>query len=273
MSRSHPTRAVVFDLDGTLLNSLPLVLRAFSHALEPFGGKPTMEMFAHFGGPPEQIFQGLVADARDVPAALTRLHEFHRDHHHLIEPFPGAKAMLRELRSRGVTLAVWTGRDRASAEHLFRLHDLGVFFAEVVCGDDLPSHKPDPAGLREILRRLGLKSHEALYLGDADVDAQRTRRGLLPAGVEEFLTQRENHLGVAQHPVAGLGQRQGTSAAVKEFFPQHAFQCRNLRADGGLGDVQFVRRLAQAAFLGHDPEVSEVMVVQKFHASRVFALT
>ena len=94
MSRPHPTRSVVFDLDGTLLNSLPLVLRAFSHALEPYGGKPTMEMFAHFGGPPEKIFQGLIADARDVPAALTRLHEFHRDHHHLIEPFPGAKAMV-----------------------------------------------------------------------------------------------------------------------------------------------------------------------------------
>ena len=185
MIRSHPTRAVVFDLDGTLLNSLPLVLRAFSHALEPFGGKPTMEMFAHFGGPPEKIFQGLVSHARDVPAALTRLHEFHRDHHHLIEPFPGAKAMLGELRSRGVALAVWTGRDRASAEHLFTLHGLGEFFTEVVCGDDLSSHKPDPAGLCEILSRLGLNAHEALYLGDADVDVT----GGAGAGVDTILIQ------------------------------------------------------------------------------------
>ena len=185
MSRSHPTRVVVFDLDGTLLNSLPLVLRAFSHALGPFGGKPTMEMFAHFGGPPEKIFQGLLADARDVPAALTRLHEFHRDNHHLIELFPGAKEMLGELRSRGVALAVWTGRDRASAEHLFTLHGLEEFFTEVVCGDDLPSHKPDPAGLREILRRLGLKAHEALYLGDADVDVT----GGAGAGVDTILIQ------------------------------------------------------------------------------------
>lgn len=185
MSRPHPTRAVVFDLDGTLLNSLPLVLRAFSHALEPYGAKPTMEMFAHFGGPPEQIFQGLVADARDVPAALNRLQEFHRDHHHMIEPFPGAKAMLGELRSRGVALAVWTGRDRASAEHLFALHGFGEFFSEVVCGDDLPSHKPDPAGLREILRRLDLKAHDALYLGDADVDVA----GGAAAGVDTILIQ------------------------------------------------------------------------------------
>jgi len=185
MSRSHPTRVVVFDLDGTLLNSLPLVLRAFSHALGPFGGKPTMEMFSHFGGPTEKIFQGLLADARDVPAALTRLHEFHRDNHHLIELFPGAKEMLGELRSRGVALAVWTGRDRASAEHLFALHGLEEFFTEVVCGDDLPSHKPDPAGLREILRRLGLKAHEALYLGDADVDVT----GGAGAGVDTILIQ------------------------------------------------------------------------------------
>ena len=49
-------------------------------------------------------------------------------------------------------------------------------------------------------------------VGDADVDAQRTRRGLLPGGVEEFLAQRKYFLGVAQHAMAGLGQRQGASA-------------------------------------------------------------
>ena len=172
MSRPHPTRAVIFDLDGTLLNSLPLVLRAFAHALEPFGYRPTMEMFARFGGPPEKIFPTLLADAGHVPAAMDRLHDFNRDHLQLVVPFPGVPALLTELRARGVRLAVWTGRDRVTTDDLLAKNRLAEFFDAVVCGDDLDSHKPDSAGLREILRRLGLSPAEAIYIGDADVDVE-----------------------------------------------------------------------------------------------------
>ena len=200
MSRRHPTRGVVFDLDGTLLDSLPLVLRAFTHALAPFGGNPTMDMFAHFGGPPEKIFSSLIPDSRDVPAALIRLHEFHRDNHNLIEPFAGAKSMLAMLQTRGVKLAVWTGRDRASTADLFAIHGLAEFFTVVVCGDDLPSHKPDPAGLLEILARLAVSPSEVLYLGDADVDVA----GGAGAGVDTILIQ---HARSAKPEIATLAWR------------------------------------------------------------------
>lgn len=67
--------------------------------------------------------------------------------------------------------------------------------------------------------------------------------------------------------MAGLSQRQCAPAPFEEFFIQHAFQCRNLRADGGLGDVQFFRRLPQAALFGDHPEVTQMMVVQEFHVT------
>jgi pyrophosphatase PpaX len=164
------TRAIVFDLDGTLVDSLPLVLRAFAHALEPFGPRPTMELFARLGGPPARIFSGLVHDQKHVPAAMKRLHEFNREHHHLIRPFDGVGVVLEQLRTRGAALAVWTGRDRASTDWLLQTHGLDGFFSTVLCGDDLPSHKPDPAGLQDILRQLAVKPAEALLVGDADVD-------------------------------------------------------------------------------------------------------
>ena len=73
MSRTAPTEAVVFDLDGTLVDSLPLVLQAISYAIEPFGPlRPTMEIFARLGGPPERFMPGLLNDPRDTPAALAR---------------------------------------------------------------------------------------------------------------------------------------------------------------------------------------------------------
>ncbi len=165
----HP-RAVVFDLDGTLIDSLPLVLEAIAHALAPYGARPTSEIFARLGGPPERFLPTLLEDITHVPEALARMEAFHRSNMHLIRLFAGAIPMLEQLRRERVRLAVWTGRDRASTDILLRLHGLAEHFDTVVCGDDLPSHKPDPAGLREILRRLEVSPAETLFLGDADVD-------------------------------------------------------------------------------------------------------
>lgn len=171
MIRTPPTSAVVFDLDGTLVDSLPLVLRAITHAIEPFGpARPTMEIFARLGGPPERFMPGLLDDPRNTPVALQRMEDFHRENHHMIRPFDGATVVLEKLRARDVQIGIWTGRDRETTDWLLKHHGLTRFFDTVVCGDDLPSHKPDPSGLREILLRLETPGRETLYVGDADVD-------------------------------------------------------------------------------------------------------
>lgn len=170
MSRTTPLRAVVFDFDGTLVNSLPLVLASIAHALEPFGSKPTMEIFARLGGPPERFLPLLLDDPKHVPEALARMDAFHHANDHLVELFEGAQAMLEALQRSGIQMAIWTGRDRITTERMLRSLRLGRHFATVMCGDDLPTHKPDPAGLREIMRRLGVTPAETIFIGDADVD-------------------------------------------------------------------------------------------------------
>ena len=162
--------AVVFDLDGTLLDSLPLVLSAIRHAIEPFGGTATMDLFAHLGGPPEKFMGPLVGDPANVPAALARMHAFHEQHMEMIRPVPGALDTLAVLRRQRRPIAVWTGRDRSSTETLMRRWGLAGVLETVVCGDDLPTHKPHPEGLREILRRLEREPRECVMVGDADVD-------------------------------------------------------------------------------------------------------
>jgi HAD superfamily hydrolase (TIGR01549 family) len=168
--RDTPLRAVVFDFDGTPVDSLPLVLRAITHAIEPFGSRRTMDIFSRLGSPPERFLRDLVDDVRDVPAAMERMDDYHTRNQHPIRPFDGVEVVLSRLRSAGILLALWTGRDRASTELLLREHRLESHFAACVSGDDLPTHKPDPQGMGEILSRLGLAPGEVLMVGDADVD-------------------------------------------------------------------------------------------------------
>jgi HAD superfamily hydrolase (TIGR01509 family) len=183
-------RGIVFDLDGTLVDSLPLVLAAIQHAIEPFGGTTTMEIFAHLGGPPPRFMAGLLQDPADVPEALARMQRYHDENFHLIEPYAGARALLETLQQQGVPAAVWTGRDRISAQALLRRHALEGLLAEVVCGDDLPSHKPDPAGLRQILAALGLAPGEVVLVGDADVDVL----GGYACGVDTVLIRHQREI-------------------------------------------------------------------------------
>lgn len=187
--RSAP-RAVVFDLDGTLLDSLPFVLEAIAHALEPFGGRPTPDIFAHLGGPPDRFLPTLLTDLSHLPVAMERMVSFHRRNMHLIRPFDGVAALVQELQNHGVQAAIWTGRDRVSAERLLHEHGLTAYFGAVVCGDDLATHKPDPAGLREIMRRLNVTPAETLFVGDADVDVL----GGVACGVDTILIRHRREI-------------------------------------------------------------------------------
>lgn len=177
-------RAAIFDLDGTLIDSMPLVLRAFAHALAPF--RPDLDengIFLRLGGPPERTLLELTGDETKAAEALRRLDSFGFENGSLVQPFEGMGAFLSGLQSQGLRLAVWTGRDRRTTESILAAHGLENRFAVVVCGDDLPTHKPHPAGLQEILARLGLRPEETLYAGDADADVL----GGVGAGVRTLL--------------------------------------------------------------------------------------
>lgn len=164
-----PARAVVFDLDGTLVDSMPLVLAAVGHALAPFGSRSPEAILASLGGPPARFLGRLLEDAAHVPTALERMESYHRDNAHLIVPFGSVREALTRL-GASARLGLWTGRDRASTLWLLAQHGLASHFGVTLCGDDLATHKPDPEGLTVIMRRLGVAPAETLFVGDADVD-------------------------------------------------------------------------------------------------------
>jgi phosphoglycolate phosphatase-like HAD superfamily hydrolase len=183
-SNAPEIRAVIFDLDGTLVDSMPLVLQAFAHALAPF--RPELgigDIFQRLGGPPARTLLELTGDEANAAEALRRFDGFGTGNWGLVEPFHGMHGLLAALQGRGLALAVWTGRDRVGTQAILAAHGLERYFTAVVCGDDFSTHKPHPEGLAAILQRLGVGPDEALYAGDADADVL----GGVDAGVRTIL--------------------------------------------------------------------------------------
>jgi pyrophosphatase PpaX len=166
-------RAAIFDLDGTLVDSMPLVVEAFTYAVEPFRKRPTAEeVLVNLGGPLDTCLSNLLGAVAigSFPAAKERLQSHEHGQELKLVPFRGAKELLASLRARGVKMGIWTGRDRWSAERILVAHGLADFFGAIVCGDDLPTYKPNPAGLLRAIELVGASPEEAVFMGDADVD-------------------------------------------------------------------------------------------------------
>lgn len=192
LASPHPSpqarfRHVVFDLDGTLVDSAPDLQAAAAAMLRDLGRPPLSlaqikgfvgngiaklveRCLAASGGPPADPEAALAAFRRSyaaAPVALTR-------------PYPGVAAALQRLRGAGIRLGVCTNKPQAPALAVLEGLRLADHFAAVVGGDLLPVLKPDPAPLRLCLDLLGAAGGPALFVGDSETDAATARNAGLP---------------------------------------------------------------------------------------------
>jgi pyrophosphatase PpaX len=163
---------VLFDLDGTLIDSGPIILASMRHAsLTVLGLEPDEERVrAAIGGP------GLIAQMRDLdPDRVDDLVAAYRAHneplHATLEAFEGIFEMLAELDRRGHRLGIVTAKRVATVELAFERFPLLRDLSEVLVGaEDTQRHKPDPEPVLEALRRLGAAPEDAAYVGDSPFD-------------------------------------------------------------------------------------------------------
>lgn len=168
-------KAYIFDLDGTLCDTLPLCIAAFKKALRPFAGRDLSdaEIYSAFGPSEEGVIRRLFPDRYD--AAIAAFFHCYRDLHDMCPaPFPGIVDLLGELRRRGVVLALVTGKGIHSAEISLERLGLAGFFADVEAGS--PDGPRKPAGIAAVLSRYGLRPEEAVYIGDVVSDITAARR-------------------------------------------------------------------------------------------------
>lgn len=184
-------KVAVFDLDGTLIDTMPGVFRAYEYALAPYRPLPSRaEIAAVLGGPGRRGLAQLLPPGAPVEEAWQRLWQYAFAHRHEVELMPHARALLQALRDAGKAVGLWTGRDRESTQLIFQHYGLAPYFDGVVCGDDLPSHKPDPEGLFTLLRGLGAEAEDAVFVGDTIHDV----RAGLNAGVFTVAVGEQAHL-------------------------------------------------------------------------------
>jgi len=172
--RSWDWRAVLFDLDGTLADTVPLILLCYRHTMMRHLGRdlPDELWIRKIGLPLRVSMAEFTADPAEVERMVTTYIEFQKTvHDDMVGSFPYAPDTLSALRSRGVLVGVVTSKGREMAGRTLAccgLVDLDV----LVTVDDVAHGKPDPEPVIEALTRLGLEgsAREVLFVGDSTYD-------------------------------------------------------------------------------------------------------
>jgi len=168
-------RAALFDLDGTLIDSAADLGHAVNHALRRLGlpERPLAEIATFVGEGAALLVERAVAPRTELRDEALR-HWWEHYQAHLLDHtvlYPGIREVLG---AATVPLAVHTNKPGGLARRI--LAGLGVLdrFAAVLGGDEAP-RKPDPAGTRALLSRLGVAAEDAVYVGDSVIDVELAR--------------------------------------------------------------------------------------------------
>lgn len=167
--------AVLFDLDGTLIDTYDMILASFRHATKTVLGKTVPdEALMRKVGQPLAVQMWDFADGQAMHDELMEVYREHNErvHDELIKVFPGTAPALERLEEMGVPLGVVTSKRHEAAVRALDCFDLTGCFEFVLGPDDWPEHKPDPGPVLHGCDLLERVPQECLYVGDSPFDMQ-----------------------------------------------------------------------------------------------------
>ncbi len=175
-------KAVLFDLDGTLIDQFRVIFRGYQYALEQLSLEPVTyeKVRASVGGSIHITFGKLIPQAYVEEAVIHFREEFDRIWQEDTDILPGAEWILQELKQRGLKLCVFTNkegeRSRRILKHLGMLEHLDAVFGTL----DTPWRKPQPEFTRHVIDQLGTDPAHACMVGDSPYDVESAAAGGLP---------------------------------------------------------------------------------------------
>jgi pyrophosphatase PpaX len=198
--------ALLFDLDGTLIDTVELLLDCVRHAFTDHPGRrPTQEEWiAGIGTPLASQMDPYVSSRQERDSLIDRYRTFQREHHdRLTRSYDGVEETIRELRDLGHPMGIVTSKGNELMNRSLEYVGLAPFMDVAIGCDSCPVHKPDPFPVRMALQELGYEPHEAAFIGDSphDMAAGRgagvttvaalwgpfTREKLVPSAPDHFL--------------------------------------------------------------------------------------
>lgn len=183
-------RLVMFDLDGTLIDSVPDLAAAVDRMLIQMGREPAgVARVRNWVGNGSRVLvrralagqldHASVDDAQ-TDQALALFMQAYASGHELTTVYPGVRECLDWLRERDVPLAIITNKPSVFIEPLLEEKGLSGYFRWLVGGDTLPQQKPDPAALFWVMDKAGVMPEQSLFIGDSRNDVRAAKAAAVP---------------------------------------------------------------------------------------------
>ena len=170
---SRAPLAILFDLDGTLADSVELILGAFRHTFNThLGSVPADQAWiAGMGTPLSSQIRALVADEALIEPMTATYRDWQNQHHDaLLREFEGVRETLSILHDRGHEMALVTSKATEAAARALRLIGIDALLSQVVGLDSTTSHKPNPEPVLHALAQLRRDPRDAIFVGDSPHD-------------------------------------------------------------------------------------------------------
>lgn len=163
---------LVFDCDGTLVDSLGAALESFNYALNYIGERPHTvdEIKKYFGAGADRIFTQLLGDEKKGLAAFDAYVDHQSELALKMKLHEGIRELLETAASAGVPMGVVTGRHARDMEVVLRPHKISDYFQVLIADSHLPYSKPAPDGILLAAKKMNLDPKNICYVGDSVMD-------------------------------------------------------------------------------------------------------
>ncbi|HET6278091.1 MAG TPA: HAD-IA family hydrolase [Candidatus Polarisedimenticolia bacterium] len=175
-------RGIIFDFDGTLIDSYEAIRESLNHARAAFGLEPVPlgKVKKMVGHGLEQLIEGSIGADRVVDGVRLFREKYEAICRERTTLLPQVKETIEELDRRGYQMGIATNKPSYFARAILGALEMDYLFEEVVGPNDVEHPKPDPEMLEMVMMRIGLVPEEVVYVGDMPLDVETARRAGLP---------------------------------------------------------------------------------------------
>jgi HAD superfamily hydrolase (TIGR01509 family) len=174
----RPIESVIFDVDGTLVSNMNLIVNSFNYAVDSFVGRrySLIEVYSMFGPTLEQMIEEVVPPENAKDAVQRYQTHYRRYFRQYARPYSGIRTLISGLRKAGINVGIFTGSDATMTRTTLEKTGLRNMFSVVVTADDVAEPKPDPEGLVRAIAMMTTAVNRTVYFGDEVHDIEASKR-------------------------------------------------------------------------------------------------